>query len=171
MPIEKMQSQTTTHHGYGGGLLRLTDIYGLSQPFAGVLGPRCPAPCGQGWPRCPDRTRRRCHHVLPEPLASCGRAVAWIVGFSRMTRVEQVGPPARPGRQPPYGALSGVARGLPAPPARRPYGWHMRSQIDENTTASRINELKGGGMQPAIAWGYAIAGCMWSAKFRQHSAE
>ena len=30
MPIEKMQSQTTTHHVCGGGLLRLTDIRGLS---------------------------------------------------------------------------------------------------------------------------------------------
>ena len=41
MPIEKMQSQTTIHHGYGGGLLRLTDNLGLSRAFAGVLGPRC----------------------------------------------------------------------------------------------------------------------------------
>ena len=42
MPIKKMQSQTTTHHVCGGGSVRLTDIYGLSQPFAGVLGARCP---------------------------------------------------------------------------------------------------------------------------------
>ena len=50
MPIEKMQSQTTIHHGYGGGLLRLTDIYGLSQPFAAVLGARC-SPLRNGGPR------------------------------------------------------------------------------------------------------------------------
>ena len=41
MPIEKMQSQTTTHHVCGGGLLRLTDNLGLSRAFAGVLGPCC----------------------------------------------------------------------------------------------------------------------------------
>ena len=50
MPIEKMQSQTTTHHGYGGDTLRLTDICGLSQPFAGVLGPCC-FPLRDGGPR------------------------------------------------------------------------------------------------------------------------
>ena len=37
MPIEKMQSQTTTHHVCGGGLLRLTDIRGFSWPFGGAL--------------------------------------------------------------------------------------------------------------------------------------
>ena len=37
MPIEKMQSQTTTHHVCGGGGVRLTDICGL---FAGLLGAR-----------------------------------------------------------------------------------------------------------------------------------
>jgi hypothetical protein len=41
MPIKKMQSQTTTHHVCGGGYLRLTDIRGLSWPFAGLLGGRC----------------------------------------------------------------------------------------------------------------------------------
>ena len=50
MPIEKIQSHTTTHHGYGGGGVRLTDICGLSQPFAGVLGPRC-FPLRDGEPR------------------------------------------------------------------------------------------------------------------------
>ena len=71
MPIEKMQSQTTTYHVCGGYNLRLTDICGLSQPFAGVLGARCSPlrnggqgedgladavgcrptlPCGLGWP-------------------------------------------------------------------------------------------------------------------------
>ena len=50
MPIEKIQSQTTTHHGYGGDSLRLTDICGLSQPFAGVLGPRS-SPLRNGGPR------------------------------------------------------------------------------------------------------------------------
>ena len=41
MPIEKIQSQTTTYHVCGGDNLRLTDICGLSQPFAALLGPRC----------------------------------------------------------------------------------------------------------------------------------
>ena len=50
MPIEKMQSQTTTHHVCGGDSLRLTDIYGLSRPFVGFLGPRC-FPLRDGEPR------------------------------------------------------------------------------------------------------------------------
>ena len=43
MSIKKMQSQTTTHHVCGGDSLRLTEIRGLSQPFAGPLG-GCPRP-------------------------------------------------------------------------------------------------------------------------------
>ena len=50
MPIEKMQSQTTTHHVCGGGGVRLTDIYGLSRPFVGLLGPCC-SPLRDGEPR------------------------------------------------------------------------------------------------------------------------
>ena len=54
MPIEKMQSQTTTYHVCGGDNLRLTDIYGLSQPFAALLGPRC-FPLRDGGPRADGR--------------------------------------------------------------------------------------------------------------------
>ena len=50
MPLEKMQSQTTTHHVCGGRPFRLTDIRGLSGPFAGVLGPCC-SPLRDGEPR------------------------------------------------------------------------------------------------------------------------
>jgi hypothetical protein len=85
MSIKKMQSQTTTHHVCGGGFLRQTEIRGLSWPFAGLLGARCsplrnggprggraalmrggvpPAlPYGLGWPRCPGRSRSRCHRA------------------------------------------------------------------------------------------------------------
>ena len=40
MPIEKMQSQTTTYHVCGGDNLRHAEIRGLSLPFAGLLGAR-----------------------------------------------------------------------------------------------------------------------------------
>ena len=75
----------------GGCYILHAVIRGFSRAFAGVLGARCPPlrnggikgrtdapmrsaaalPCPAVWggPRCPDRTRSRCHHVLPEPLS------------------------------------------------------------------------------------------------------
>ena len=69
MPIEKIQSQTTTHHVCGGDTLRLTDIYGLSQPFAALLGPRC-FPLRDGEPRGGRSALMRSATALPCPLRS-----------------------------------------------------------------------------------------------------
>lgn len=69
MPIEKIQSQTTTHHVCGGGLLRLTDNLGLSRAFAGVLGARS-SPLRNGGPRGGRVALMRPATALPCPLRS-----------------------------------------------------------------------------------------------------
>ena len=78
MPIEKIQSQTTTHHVCGGGLLRLTDNLGLSRAFAGVLGARS-SPLRNGGPRGGRVALMRSATALPCPLRS-GVARAVLIG-------------------------------------------------------------------------------------------
>ena len=64
---------------------------------------------------------------LLAPLQGC---LAKHAGFSRLT-IDPVGPPARPFRQPPYGALSGVARGLRGRPKRVSLDHRRRRKIHE----------------------------------------
>ena len=74
MPIEKIQSQTTTHHVCGGGGVRLTDNLGLSRAFAGVLGARS-SPLRNGGPRGGRVALMRSATALPCPAVWGGRAV------------------------------------------------------------------------------------------------